>query len=141
MSFDLDKALNTLSSNKILTKVPNIVDFPPCCLIWSNHFFTQTSQLGLLTRLEKAGFTLKTAVPLLIKADELDVLGILESSSDKVLPLVAQGIEVAPALLPLAATALNTPPSTYYAGAAASLLAAVGILNAIPDDSSAGESP
>ena len=58
-------------------------------IFFSTH--SQTSQLGLLTRLEKAGFTLTTAIPLLKAADDADVLGYLEASSDTVLPLVAKG--------------------------------------------------
>eukprot|EP01035_Chromulina_nebulosa_P018852 gene18852-24637_t len=114
MKFDFDKAVNTLSKNKILTK---------------------TSQLGLLSKLEKAGFTLSTAVPLLIKADELDVLGVLEASSDKVLPLVATAIETAPALLPLASAALKVPSELLGLGAVISLAGAVGVIVEIPDDS------
>jgi hypothetical protein len=91
--------------------------------------------LGLLTRLEKAGFTLTTAKPLLILADDLDLLGVLEASSDKVLPLVAKTIDLAPALLPLAGTALKTPPTVFFGGAAASLAAAAGVIFLVPDDS------
>lgn len=114
MSFDLDRAIDTLSSNKILTK---------------------TSQLGLLTRLEKAGFTLSTAVPLLKLAEEKDLLGYLEASSDKVLPLIAKAIELSPSLLPLAAPALNAPPAVFFAGAAGSLGAAGLLIATVPDDS------
>lgn len=111
--FDLDKAVDTLSSNKILTK---------------------TAQLGLLTRLEKAGFTLTTAVPLLKLADEKDLLGVLEASSDKVLPLVAKGIELSPKLLPLAGVAIETPPVVLFAGAGGSLAAAAALIATVPDD-------
>lgn len=113
MKFDLDKAANSLSRNKILT---------------------QTAQLGLLTKLEKAGFKLTTAKPLLKLADELDLLGVLEASSDKVLPLVAKGIDYAPALLPLAGAALKTSPTVLTGVALASLTSSVAILNFIPDD-------
>eukprot|EP01040_Poterioochromonas_malhamensis_P004352 gene4352-4665_t len=114
MSFNVDEAARTLSRNKILTK---------------------TAQLGLLTKLEKAGFTLSSAVPLLKFADENDLIGVLESSSDKVLPLLAKGIELSPKLLPLAATALKTPPSVLSAGAVGSLGAAVFLNYVIPDTS------
>eukprot|EP00597_Dinobryon_sp_UTEXLB2267_P001033 CAMPEP_0170066812 /NCGR_PEP_ID=MMETSP0019_2-20121128/6400_1 /TAXON_ID=98059 /ORGANISM="Dinobryon sp., Strain UTEXLB2267" /LENGTH=147 /DNA_ID=CAMNT_0010274057 /DNA_START=177 /DNA_END=620 /DNA_ORIENTATION=+ len=114
MAFDFDQAVNTLSSNKILTK---------------------TSQLGLLTRLEKAGFTLTSAAPLLKFADEQDLIGVLEASSDKVLPLIGKAIELSPALLPVAGTALKTPPTVLYGGAAASLAAAGALIAVVPDDS------
>jgi hypothetical protein len=114
MKFDLDKTVNTLSRNKILTK---------------------TAQLGLLSRLEKAGFTVSSAIPLIKLADKYDAIGVLEASSEKVLPLVATAIELAPPLLPLAAQALKASPQTLYGGAALSAAAAAGILAVIPDDS------
>eukprot|EP01038_Epipyxis_sp_PR26KG_P006915 gene6915-9468_t len=114
MAFDLDKAVNTLAQNKILTK---------------------TSQLGLLSRLEKAGFKLSSAKPLLKLADEQDLIGVLEASSDKVLPLIATAIESAPALLPIAGSVLKLPSTTLFGGAAASLAAAGLVIVSIPDDS------
>ena len=113
MKFDFDKAVNTLSRNKVLTK---------------------TAQLGLLSRLDRAGFKLSTAKPLLKKAEELDVLGTLEASSDKVLPLLATVIDLAPGLLPLAGPALNTPPIVLFATGFASLAAAFAVITVIPDN-------
>ena len=78
---------------------------------------------------------MKTAAPLLVLADKYDALGVLEASSDKVLPLAAKAIELAPALLPLAGTALKTSPTVLYGGAAVSVVAAVSFVNLIPDDS------
>lgn len=89
----------------------------------------------MLTRLENAGFTLTTAADLLIFADENDLIGVLEASSDKVLPLIATGVDLAPSLLPLAAVALKTPPTAFFGGALASLAAAAGVILLIPDDS------
>ena len=88
-----------------------------------------------MSRLEKAGFTLSSAIPLLKLADDVDLLGVLDASSDNLLPIVGAAIEASPKLIPLAATALNIPPSTYFAAAAALLLVAAGILAVIPDDS------
>ena len=68
-------------------------------------------------------------------ADENDLIGVLEASSDKVLPIVATGIELAPALLPLAKVALKLPSTTLYAGALASIAAAGAAVYLIPDDS------
>lgn len=59
----------------------------------------------------------------------------LEASSDKVLPLIATGVDLAPSLLPLAAVALKTPPAVFFGGAAASAVAAAGAIFLIPDDS------
>lgn len=95
----------------------------------------KTSQLGLLSKLERSGIKLSTAKPLLVLADELDLIGVLEASSEKVLPLIAKGVELAPALLPLAGVAVKTPPTTLFGGAVASLAAAAAVLSLIPDDS------
>lgn len=106
--------MNTLSSNRVLTK---------------------TAELGLLTKLEKAGFTLTTAKPLLKLADEADALGYLAASSDTVLPLAATAIETAPALLPLAGAALRAGPAPLFLGAVGSAGAAAAVVLAVPDDS------
>lgn len=76
-----------------------------------------------------------TASSLLIFADDNDLIGVLEASSDKVLPLIATGVDLAPSLLPLAAVAVKTPPAVFFGGAAASLAAAAGVVFLIPDDS------
>jgi hypothetical protein len=88
-----------------------------------------------LSRLEEAGFKLTTAVPLIKKAEELDAIGVLAASSDKLLPLVGKAIEFAPLALPLASIALKVPPNALAGGAVASLLAAVGVNVIVPDDS------
>jgi len=113
MSFNLDKALNSLARNKILTK---------------------TSELGVLSKLEKSGLTLKKAAPLLVLADDLDLLGVADASKDKVLPLLDTAIDAAPALLPVAKTAINTSPITLVGGAVASAGAAYVVVSSIPDD-------
>eukprot|EP01039_Chlorochromonas_danica_P005689 gene5689-6273_t len=114
MAFDLDKAAAVLAQNKILTK---------------------TARLGLLTKLEKAGFTLSSAAPLLKLVDKYDLLGVLEASNEKVLPLLAKAIDLTPSLLPLADQALKAPPSALAGGALASLALALGEVALIPDDS------
>ena len=70
-----------------------------------------------------------------MKADELDLLGVLEASSDKVLPLAATAIDLAPAALPLVKIAINTPAVILLGGAAASAAAAFAAVTIIPDDS------
>ena len=140
MKFDLDKAADTLSRNKILTKVNKFyvsATYHEDKLLLNTFscFLRQTAQLGLLTKLEKAGYTLTSAKPLLLKAEELDAIGYLEASSDKVLPLVATAIELAPALIPLAGPLLNVPSTLLFAGAAASLGGAGAAVALIPDDS------
>ena len=78
---------------------------------------------------------MSAAIPLLILAEELDLVGVLGASSDKVLPLLAKGIELSPALLPVAGQVLKLPSPALFGGAAASLLAAFATITLIPDDS------
>ena len=66
MAFDFDKAVDTLADNKILTKVLLILLLDVSSTYANLPTYTynaikQTAQLGLLTRLENAGFTLSTA--------------------------------------------------------------------------------
>ena len=88
-----------------------------------------------MSKLDKAGFTLTSTKQLLKLADDLDALGILEASSNKVLPLLETAIDLSPKLLPLAAPLLNTSPVTLSAAAVASLALAGGVIFVIPDDS------
>ena len=111
---EIDKILSTLEREKILTK---------------------TAQLGLLSKLDRAGLKLSTAAPLLIKADELDLLGVVASSSDKVLGLAVTAVDLAPALLPIAGGLVKAGPTPLLGGAVASLAAAAVVVGAIPDDS------
>ena len=94
----------------------------------------QTAQLGLLSKLDKAGLKLTSVKPLLLLADELDAIGYLEASSDKTLPLIQAAIEAAPALLPLAGLAVNVPSGALFAGAFASVIGAGAALFLIPDN-------
>lgn len=114
MGGEIDKILTSLERNKILTK---------------------TAQLGLLSKLDRAGVKLSTVAPLLVKADELDLLGVLAASSDKVLPLAVTAVEAAPALLPIAGGAVKAGPVPLLVGAVASLGAAGAAIAFIPDDS------
>jgi len=88
-----------------------------------------------LTKLERAGFTLKSAAPLLKFADDNDLLGVLEASSDKVLPLIGTAIELSPVLLPVAGAAIKLPPFALYGGALLSAVSAAAVVYIIPDDS------
>lgn len=72
---------------------------------------------------------------MLIYADENDLIGVLEASSDKVLPLVAKAIELSPALIPLAGPALSVPSTALYGAALASITTAGVAIAVIPDDS------
>jgi hypothetical protein len=114
MNSKVDKILTSLEQNKILTK---------------------TAQLGLLSKLDRAGFKLSTVTPLLVKADELDLLGVLASSSDKVLGLAVTAVDTAPVLLTIVGTLVKAGPTPLLGGAVVSLGAAATVLGVIPDDS------
>jgi hypothetical protein len=55
--------------------------------------------------------------------DEADILGLLEASSEDLLPLLPQIVETAPTLLPLAGAALNASPTALYGLALVSIAA------------------
>ncbi|CAN0014932.1 unnamed protein product, partial [Phaeothamnion confervicola] len=93
------------------------------------------SRLGLLSKLEKAGLTLKDVEKLLPLIDEYDVIGTGLELGDDVLKIAPTALDAAPALLPLAAAALNIPPAALYAAAFASLAGGAFAINAIPDTS------
>ena len=110
----IDKILTKLEREKILTK---------------------TAQLGLLSKLDRAGLKLSTVSPLLVKADELDLLGLVSASSDKVLGLAVTAVEFSPALLPIVGGVVKAGPTPLLAGAVASLAGAGAVIAGIPDDS------
>jgi hypothetical protein len=61
--------------------------------------------------------------------EELQVLGLLEQNADLVLKTLAPlAIEGAPVLLPVLSATLKTPPTVFYAVAAAALAAEAGIV-------------
>jgi len=96
---------------------------------------SKVSELGLLSKAEKLGIKLSTVTPLLKLADEEGLVYVAEELADDVVPLLPEAIEAAPKLLPLAAAALNIPPSGLYAAALLSLGAGAAEIYFIPDDS------
>lgn len=78
---------------------------------------------------------MSTIVPLLMFANKYDLIGVLESSSDEILPIVGAVIDKLTVLLPTAQYALSLSP-TFLAGiAVASAAGSVALTTAIPDDS------
>jgi len=88
-----------------------------------------TAETGLLTRLEELGLKLSDLEKLLPLAEELQLLQLAEKNQDLILQTLAPiAIEQAPALLPILTAVLRTPPTTFYAVAAAALVAEAGIV-------------
>lgn len=88
-----------------------------------------TAETGLLTILEQKGLKLSDLEKLLPLAEELELLSLAEKNKDLILQTLAPiAIEQAPALLPVLVSVLKTPPSTFYALAAAALAAEAGII-------------
>lgn len=88
-----------------------------------------TAETGLLTRLEELGLKLSDLEKLLPLAEELELLQLAEKNQDLILQTLAPiAIEQAPALLPILTAVLRTPPTTFYAIAAAALVAEAGIV-------------
>lgn len=84
-----------------------------------------TAESGLLEALEKKGLTLSGVEKLLPIIDDFGLLPLVSKNKELLLAVAPLLIEPAPALLPLLASILRTPPSTFlYTGLA--LIAAGG---------------
>ncbi|KAJ1459175.1 hypothetical protein M885DRAFT_511649 [Pelagophyceae sp. CCMP2097] len=99
----------------------------------TRRLLSKVAKLGLLTKLEKAGLTLRDVGPFLVLAEKNGLIGALGALNDDLLPLLPQVVKFAPLALPIAGTALNVPPPAFYGGAAASVVAAL-VVTSIPDD-------
>lgn len=64
----------------------------------------QASRLGLLSKLEKAGLTLRDVEKALPLLDEIDAIGLGQALGGDLLKVAPKALEAAPALLPLAGT-------------------------------------
>ena len=98
------------------------------------ELLTKVAKLGLLSKLDRAGLTLRDVEPLLVFAEEQGLVGALGDVNDELLPLLPTLVGLAPLGLPLAKVALNTPPPAFFGLAAASLGAAF-VVSSAPDDS------
>jgi hypothetical protein len=78
-----------------------------------------TAESGLLEALEKKGLTLSGVEKLLPIIDDFGLLPLISKNKELILSVAPLLIEPAPALLPLLASVLRTPPSTFlYTGLA-----------------------
>jgi hypothetical protein len=101
----------------------------------SSGLLTQVAQSGLLSKAQEAGLTLSKLEPLVaLAAENKEILILVEAATPEVLPLLPKLVDLAPGALPLLATAITIPPSVISAVGLASLVAAVGAVVVIPDD-------
>eukprot|EP00904_Undaria_pinnatifida_P006229 jgi/Undpi1/2736/HiC_scaffold_14.g06114.m1 len=96
------------------------------------------SKLGLLSKLEAAGLTLKDVEKLLPLVDENDLIGLAKGFGPDLLKVAPVALKAAPAALPLLATALTVPGEALFVGAAASFAAGAGLVYLLPDESLTG---
>lgn len=78
---------------------------------------------------------MSTIVPLLRFANNNDLLGVLESSRDDILPLLGTAVEKMPVLLPIAQSALSASPAILTSAAFASAVGTAAFVAFVPDDS------
>ena len=98
------------------------------------QLLTKVAELGLLSKLDRAGLKLRDVEPLLHFAEEEGLVGALGDVNDEILPLLPTLIGLAPLGLPLVKVALNTPPPLFFVLAAASVGGAF-VVSSVPDDS------
>ena len=114
MSADVDRLIGKVAQQKLLT---------------------QTAQLGVLSKLDKAGVKLTTLGPLIKQADKLGALSLVEGKGEQLLPLINKAVDLAPALLPLTKGLIQGGPTPLIALAIVSLASALVVVGVIPDDS------
>lgn len=93
------------------------------------------AQSGLLSKAQKAGISLSKLETLLsFAAEQPELLVLVEASGPELLPILPTIVELAPAALPLLSLVVGIPSSALSAAGLASLVAAVGIVVTVPDD-------
>ena len=106
--------------------------------IEESKLLSQVAKSGLLSKAQAAGISLsKLETILSFVADQPELLILVEASGPELLPILPTLIELAPPALPLLASAISIPPAALQTAGLASLIAAVGIVVAVPDDSAA----
>jgi len=90
--------------------------------------------LGLLTKLEKAGLSLRDVAPVLVWAEDQGLVGAAGELNDDLLPLLPTLVTAAPLALPLLGAAISLPSFLFFGLAAGSVGAAVAVTG-LPDDS------
>ncbi|CAM9694452.1 unnamed protein product [Ascophyllum nodosum] len=96
------------------------------------------AKLGLLSKLEKAGLSLKDVEKLLPLVDENDLIGLAKGLGPDLLKVAPAALSAAPAALPLVASALSVPGEALFAAALASVAAGLALLLVLPHDSLPG---
>lgn len=98
----------------------------------------KVAQAGLLSKAADAGITLSKLEPLIITAAQKgildEVLILTEAAGPDILPLLPTVVDLAPSALPLLALGLDIQPALLQGAALASVAAAYGIVNFVPDD-------
>ena len=128
-SFALDAAAqvdsygNNVAVKSLLSKVED------------TGLLSKVAKSGLLTKTQEAGLTLSKIEPLLLLAEtNPEVLVLVEASGPDVLPLLPKIVDIAPGALPLLAKAISISPGTLSSLSLVSLVAAAGVVYAVPDD-------
>jgi len=115
--------ISSYTDKSLLTK-----RYPLLTRVREQKLLTATADSGLLTALEEKGVTLSDIEALLPVVEELGALSFVAKNKEFLLNTVAPlAVEPAPALLPLAVSALKTDPGTYTALAAGLVLTEVAV--------------
>lgn len=102
----------------------------------SQGLLSKVAQSGLLSKAQKAGISLSKLEPLLAASvDYPDILILVEASGPELLAVLPTVVDLAPAALPLLATAVSIPAPALGAAGLGLLGAAAAAVVAIPDDS------
>lgn len=124
LASQVDRTGNNVAVKELLTQVED------------QRLLSRVAASGLLSKAQKAGITLSSLEPLLeLAADNPDILILVEASGPELLPVLPKIVDVAPAALPLLATAVSVPAPVIGAAGVAALAAAGAALAVIPDDS------
>lgn len=104
--------------------------------IEESQLLSQVAKSGLLSKAQAAGISLSKLETILgYVADQPELLILVEASGPELLPVLPTLINLAPPALPLLAAAVSIPAGAIQAAGLASLVAAAGIVVAVPDDS------
>eukprot|EP00629_Pelagomonadales_sp_RCC1024_P012745 CAMPEP_0119272930 /NCGR_PEP_ID=MMETSP1329-20130426/9189_1 /TAXON_ID=114041 /ORGANISM="Genus nov. species nov., Strain RCC1024" /LENGTH=189 /DNA_ID=CAMNT_0007273049 /DNA_START=17 /DNA_END=583 /DNA_ORIENTATION=+ len=103
-------------------------------IVNDSKLLTKVAKTGLLSKLDKAGYTFADAEPLLVFAEENGLVGLLGDINDDILPLLPTLVSLAPLALPLLSLALAVPSVACFAAVPVSLAGAF-FVTSLPDDS------
>jgi Protein of unknown function (DUF1118) len=121
---EVDDIGNNIAVKNLLEKVQN------------QRLLSQVAESGLLSKAQAAGITLSKLEPLLkLAASNPEILILVEASGPELLPLLPTIVDLAPAALPILASAVSVPPPLIGAVGVAALALAGAAVSVIPDDS------